>query len=75
MPTEDIETLFARIRTWPEDWQAEAAGALLKLEQEFEQQPELSGTDERALDAAAERAGRGEFATNAEVDAFFAKHR
>ena len=75
MTKEQIEAVFERIRTWPEDWQEEAVQAFLRVEQDYENPFELTEEEERELDEAIERADRGEFVPQEEMEAFFAKFR
>ncbi len=75
MTKEQIEAVFERIRTWPEDWQEEAVQAFLRVEQDYENPFELTEEEERELDEAIKRADRGEFVPQEEMEAFFAKFR
>lgn len=75
MTRQEIEAVFERVKTWPEDRQAWAAEMLLDLEKTHEEQCELSDEDMRALDQAIAEADRGEFATDVEVGAVFDRER
>jgi len=63
---EKLETLFAKVRTLPEDRQQQAIMALSEI---AEEDVYILSDEERAiLEPALERAKRGEFASDAEVD-------
>ena len=63
---EKLETLFAKVRTLPEDRQQLAIMALSEI---AEEDVYILSDEERAiLEPALERAKRGEFASDAEVD-------
>jgi hypothetical protein len=63
---EKLETLFARVRALPEERQQMAIMALSEI---AEEEVYILSDEERAIiDPALERAKRGEFASEAEVD-------
>lgn len=75
MKTKALQTVLDRVEAWPPDAQDALAEIALELEVEmtgvYQATPEeLAGID-RGLRAAAE----GRFATDAEVEAVFAKYR
>ncbi len=74
MTKEQIEAVLKRVRSWPKARQEDAASVLLAMEAQAAD-PYALGAEERAdLKAALEEAARGEFATEAEVEAVFARH-
>jgi predicted transcriptional regulator len=76
MTAKALKDVLARAQSWPEHAQAELAAIALEIEAElagdkYHASPEeLAGID-RGLKAARE----GRFASGAEVEAVFAKHR
>jgi hypothetical protein len=75
MTKEQIEAVFERIRTWPEDWQDDAVQAFLRLEQDYENPFELTEEEERELDEGLAEIERGELVPESEMEAFFAQFR
>ncbi len=75
MTKQEIEAVFARVRTWPEDRQAYAAFVLLDLEQEEKDGYELTEDDLAALDEAEAEIERGDVASDEEVRAVFDRFR
>jgi hypothetical protein len=72
--TDLMEKALAAIGRWPIERQDEAAEMLLALDRPGESY--LASDDElAAIDEALAQAGRGEFATQAEVEAAFAHFR
>lgn len=75
MTRKQIEALLDRVRAWPQERQEDAARVLFAMEAQ-DASPYRHSPEERAdLDAALEEAARGEFATDEEVEAVFAKFR
>jgi hypothetical protein len=75
MTKEQIEAVFERVRTWPEDWQADAISMLLALEKDYED-PYVPTDEERAgIEAGLAQAERGEFASDEEIAAVFRRGR
>jgi hypothetical protein len=76
MTIKALQEVIERAQTWPDDAQAELAAIALEIDASVRgglyqpTQAELEGID-RGLRAARE----GRFATDAEVEAVFAKHR
>jgi predicted transcriptional regulator len=75
MTKEQIEAVFERIRTWPEDWQDDAVQAFLRLEQDYENPFELTEEEERELNEGLAEIERGEVVPESEMEAFFAQFR
>lgn len=75
MTKEQIEAVFERIRSWPEDWQEEAVQAFLRVEQDYENPFELTEEEERELDEGLAEIDRGELVPENEMEAFFAQFR
>jgi hypothetical protein len=73
MTKEQIESIFERVRTWPLERQEDAAQMLLVLERERTEIYVLSPEEEAEIDEALAECDRGEFASNEEVKAFFAR--
>lgn len=71
MTRQEIDAVFERVKTWPEERKAYAAFVLLDLEQEEKDEYELTEDDIAALD---EAEAEGE-ASPEEVEAFFARYR
>ena len=65
-PSEELERLFAKVRKLPKDLRQLAVEALSEIAEEDVYV--LSGDERGVLEPALERAGRGEFASDAEVD-------
>ncbi len=73
--TDLMEKALAAVKHWPPDRQEEAAELLLALDQ-LGPDPYRANADElRAIDEALEQAGRGEFASEVEVQAAFKRFR
>ena len=73
--TELMDKAIAAVRRWPASRQDEAAELLLVLDQ-LGHGPYVAGEEElAAIDEALGQADRGEFATEAEVEAAFARFR
>lgn len=71
MTKQEIEAVFDRVRTWPEDRQDAAAQMLLRMEEIGTGIYELSDDEERALDEG-EASG---LASDEEVEAVFNRYR
>jgi predicted transcriptional regulator len=75
MTKDQIAAVLDRVRSWPAARQEDAARVLLAMEAE-DASPYLLDAEERAeIEAALGEAARGEFATEAEVEAVFARYR
>lgn len=75
MTKAEIEGVFERARTWPEEQRAEAALLLLAMEAESSDIYILSGEETRDLDEAEAEIARGEVASDKEVAELFARLR
>ena len=75
MTKAEIEGVFERVRTWPEERQRDAAAVLLRLEAEGTDVYILSEEEREAIDEAIAEADRGEFATPEEVEAVLSRFR
>lgn len=75
MTRDQIEAILERVRTWPPERQEDAANMLLAMEAEGTTPYELSEEELRDLEEGLREADRGEFATDEEVAAVFARFR
>jgi hypothetical protein len=75
MTKEQIEEIFARVRTWPIERQEDAASILLRMEEQGIEPYELDEDERREIEAALAEADRGEFASDEEVEAVFNRYR
>lgn len=71
MTKQEIEAVFDRVRTWPEERQDAAAQMLLRMEEVAMDFYELSDDEQRALDEG-EASG---LASDEEVEATFNRYR
>jgi predicted transcriptional regulator len=67
MKNDELEALFARIRTWAPDLQKEAIDALLALEQDGEDYYEPTEEELADIREGLAEEERGEFATEEEI--------
>ena len=75
MTKDQIDAVLDRVHSWPKSRQEDAVRILLAMEAQAAA-PYVLDAEERAdLEAALDEAARGEFATEAEVEAVFARHR
>jgi predicted transcriptional regulator len=70
-----MEKALAAVRRWPASRQDEAAEMLLALDRLGPEAYRASDAELRAVDEALAQAERGEFASEAEVEAAFARFR
>jgi predicted transcriptional regulator len=75
MTKEQINAVFERAREWPFERQEDAARMLLMMEEQDQQLYELSDEGRADLRQGLAEAERGEFATDEEVKAVFARYR
>ena len=76
MAKEQIEAVLERVRFWPDEQQELAAAMLLSIEGQIGAgDDELSPEEEAELDEAIAEADRGEFISDEEVAALFARVR
>jgi hypothetical protein len=75
MTKEQIDAVLDRVHFWPKARQEDAVRLLLTMESHAPD-PYVLNPEERAdLEAALEEVARGEIATDAEVEAVFARYR
>ena len=67
MTKEDLEAIFARVRSWTPDLQAEAADMLLALEKDSTDYYELTEEELADIREGLAEEERGEFATEEEI--------
>ena len=76
METKFLRDLVKRAEAWPESAQEELALVALEIEAELSNGHYRATTDEiRGVDRGLRDAAEGKFASEAQVDAVFAKHR
>jgi hypothetical protein len=75
MTREEIDAVLDRVKTWPVERQAHAAFLLIGFEREAEEPLEMSDEDRVAVEEALREEERGEFASDAEVQAVFDRYR
>jgi hypothetical protein len=75
MGTKALKEILTRVETWPEAAQEEAVASLLAIEEELRSPYPLTEADKQAIERGLQAARDGEFATDAEVEAVFAKYR
>ena len=75
MTKEQIEAVLNRVREWPLELQEEAAQMLMMMEGQHEIVYELSEEERADLREGLAEAERGEFATDEEVQALFARYK
>ena len=75
MMKDEIEDIFERVRSWPEEQQERAAALLLALEAQGPSVYVLSEEERADLEAALEEAERGEVAPEEDVRAVFGRYR
>ena len=75
MTKEQIDAIFERVRTWPLEWQEDAARTLLRMEHQNGALDHLTGEDWADLDEALAEAEREEPVPEEEVRALFDRYR
>ncbi len=75
MTKEQIDAIFERVRTWPLEWQEDAARTLLRMERQNGALDHLTGEDWADLDEALAEAEREEPVPEEEVRALFDRYR
>ncbi len=75
MVAKALKEILTRVESWPERAQEEAAASLQAIEEELREPYELTVADKEAIDRGLEAVRKGEFATDQEVEAVFAKYR
>lgn len=74
MTKDQIEAIFARVRTWPRERQEDAAATLLRLEQQNADLEELTPDDWADLEEAVAEAKREEPVPDEEIRALFDRY-
>lgn len=76
MPATDLRNLLERAQSWPEEAQSELVAIASEIESELRSGEYSASPDElHAIDAAMASVDLGEIATDADVEAAFAKFR
>jgi predicted transcriptional regulator len=75
MTKEQIQAVFERVQTWPAEKQEMAARLLLYIESDEEIDEDFLEVEDAEMTEALDAADRGEFLTDEEVTAFFARFR
>lgn len=75
MTKDQIDAVLDRVHSWPKARQEDAARVLLAMEAEPATPYALSAEERADLEAALDEMARGDLATDAEVEAVFARHR
>jgi len=72
---EQVEAVLSRVLDWPAERQKDAVRMLLEMEKQDPYAAELTEEERADLREALAEAERGEFATDEEVEAVFARYR
>jgi len=76
MKAKMIKEILQRAEGWPESAQADLAQAALEIERELQEDTYTATPEEvAAIERGLKEAAQGRFATEAEVEAVFAKYR
>jgi predicted transcriptional regulator len=75
MTKEQVEAVLSRVLDWPAERQKDAVRMLLEMEKQDPYAAELTEEERADLREALAEAERGEFATDEEVEAVFARYR
>lgn len=75
MTRDQINNVLKRVQSWPTQRQEDAARVLLAMEAEGTTPYVLSADEDADLRAALDEIGQGDIATDAEVEAVFARRR
>jgi predicted transcriptional regulator len=70
-----LKDILERVQSWPEAAQENAVDLLLALEREYAEPYQATDEELAAIDRGLRDVAEGRFATDAEVEAVFAKHR
>jgi len=73
MTKDQVKAVFDRVRSWPAERQEQAARILVAFEGRASGPYRLDADEAADIDAALEEDARGEFASDAEVEALFAR--
>ena len=75
MKTKELTAILERVESWPESAQQQLAEVALEIEQDLKGGYQATPEELKAIDEGIAAANRGEFATEQEVEAVFAKFR
>lgn len=75
MKTKELTAILERVETWPESAQRQLAEIALEIESDLAGEYVPTPEELKAIDEGIAAADRGEFATDEEVEAVFAKFR
>lgn len=75
MTKQEIEAVFERVQSWPEERQEDVINILREMERQGIEPYELDDEERAAIEEGLAEAERGEFATDEEIAAIFAKYR
>jgi predicted transcriptional regulator len=75
MKTKELTAILERVESWPESAQQQLAEVALEIEQDLKGDYQATPEELKAIDEGIAAANRGEFATEQEVEAVFAKFR
>jgi hypothetical protein len=75
MTKDEIAAVLERVRTWPAERQEDAVQMLLEMERQDQSIYVLTEEDRRAIAESRDQARRGEFASEEEIAALFARFR
>ncbi len=75
MTKEQLNAVLDRVRSWPESRQEDAVNMLLTMEKLGAEPYRLSSEERADIEAALAEFSRGEIASDAEVEALFARYR
>jgi len=75
MTKTEIDRIFERVRSWPQEQQERAAAILLALEEQGTGTYELTNEELAAVEEAEAEADRGEFVTEEEIKTVFDRYR
>jgi len=75
MTRDEIQALFERVLTWPPERLDDVGEILLRMEEANEAVDDLTEEDWADLEEGLAEADRGEFVSEEEMEAFFAKFR
>jgi predicted transcriptional regulator len=75
MTKDQIDAVFERVRTWPQERQEDAARVLLQMESAGTELYELSEEESADIEEGLKEIERGEVATDEEVAALFSRIR
>ena len=70
-----LEEILERVKSWPKERQDDAARVLEALEQSGTDVYQLSDEERAAVEVGLEQARRGEFVSDADMEAFWNRNR